>query len=55
MTFEFDLKFKILNLKFLLLVSLAFAFWFLNFNEASAAITKPPTNLGLVGYWSFSS
>ena len=32
----------------------AFAVFLCSANSASAAISKPPSNLGLVGYWSFN-
>ena len=51
-------RLKLKNRKFILtfcIVILIFAFYIFNFGEASAAVlTKPPTNLGLVGYWSMN-
>ena len=36
-------------------LSAVISLWLLSFNMANAAlISKPPTNLGLVGYWSMN-
>ena len=55
MSFEFYSKLKIQNLKLFLLAFLLFSLFIFNLPKASAAIiSKPPSNLGLVGYWRFN-
>ncbi len=44
----------LLNKKIVVLAAIAAIFALLHTAEAATAFSKPPNNLGLVGYWSFN-
>jgi len=54
-TILFDTRrMKTTNIYKYLLISISIIAVFFLANDASAALSRPPTNLGLVGYWSMN-